>query len=98
MIINKKPLTLAEARSFAHNLEKRPVLEKYFKTFTTLSEEKAEKLKEELFALNNPKLKEETIVKIVDVLPENAEDLNKICTDASLTEEESHALLTLVKN
>ena len=43
------------------------------------------------------KLKQEHIVKIVDLLPEDALDLNKIFTDVSLDEDETTKILEIVK-
>ncbi len=97
MILNSKPLTLAEAQSyFKKGEEKRPV-EDYFKAFTKLSEEDSSKLMNEITALNNPKLREESIVKIVDMVPKDAEDLNKILLDVSLSEVEINSILEIIK-
>jgi len=43
------------------------------------------------------KMKREHLVKIVDVLPQDATDLNKIFSDVSLTEEETNKILEIVK-
>ncbi len=97
MILAKRALTLAEVEAhIGKDEEKRPIHE-YVKSFVKISKADAEKLTKELHALNNPKLREEKIVKIVDLLPKDSEDLNKIFNDVSLTEEESQAILTLVK-
>ena len=98
MIIKKTtPLTLAEVQSYAKDLEEKKDIKDYLKKFTELTKEKAEKLKEEIHSLNNLKLKEENIVKIVDFLPKDSEDLNKIFTEVSLSEEESNAIIEIVK-
>jgi DNA-directed RNA polymerase subunit F len=97
MLTNRKPLTLAATKSYITSLEERPVLHDYFKKFSKLSKDKADKLYSEVETLNNPKLKTEHMVKIVDLLPEDAEDLNKICSDVSLSEEEINAILKIVK-
>lgn len=96
MILSKKPLTLAEAQEYTKNLDEAKPIHKYFKTFVKLSKDKAVKLKEEIMALNNPKMKEEEIVKVVDTLPEDAEDVNKIFVEASLDEAEIKAVLDIV--
>jgi len=46
--------------------------------------------------LNNPKLNEEFIVKVVDFLPQDIEDLNKISPEIGLNEEESKAILSII--
>ncbi|RMD67231.1 hypothetical protein D6817_02160 [Candidatus Pacearchaeota archaeon] len=97
MILNKKPVTLAEAREIVEKLDEAEELKHYFKRFTKLTLEQATKLKEELQNLNNAKLKEEHIVKIVDFLPKEREELNLITADANLSEEEANAILEIVK-
>jgi len=47
---------------------------------------------------NMLKLKREHVVKIVDLLPEDASDLNKIFTDVSLNEDETNNILKIIKN
>jgi len=57
----------------------------------------AKELYVEIENLNNPKIKEEHIVKIVDFLPKDVEDVSKIFNDISLNEEETNVILALVK-
>lgn len=97
MIISSKALTIAEAQSYYKPGEEKKPIDDYFKAFLKLSKEDSEKLGEEIRALNNPKLKEEHIVKIVDFVPKDAEDLNKIVIDASLSEGEINAILDITK-
>jgi len=96
-VLSQKPLTLAEVKELATNLEEKKQLADYLKKFTKLSKEKSGKLAEEIRALDNPKIKEENIVKIIDFLPEDSEALNKIFTEVTLTEQEANAVLELVK-
>ena len=96
MIISKKSLTFAEVKELMKNVEN-PQMQDYMKAFSKLSEDKAHSLIEEINALNNPKLKEEHIIKIADFLPRDAEDLSKIVLDVSLSEEEINAILNIVK-
>ena len=58
----------------------------------------AKKIKEDLEALDSIKVKRDHIVKVVDLLPADASDLNKIFTDVSLNEEETNKILEIVKN
>jgi|SRR3989344_6834407 len=97
IVLNKKPITLAEAKPLIKNLEEREVLRDYFKKFSKLSKEDGEKLMKEIQDLNNLKIREENAVKIADFLPETQEEVNKIFNDVSLTEEESNAILEIVK-
>jgi DNA-directed RNA polymerase subunit F len=97
MILNKTPLTLAQVKAYASDLEENKVLADYLKAFTNLTKEKAESLASEIQALNNPKIKEDLVIKVVDFLPQDAEDANKIFLENSLSEEETQALLAVVK-
>ena len=56
----------------------------------------AKELKKKLIELDMMKLRAEQIVKIIDFLPENQEDLNKI-VDISLDENETKKILETVK-
>ncbi|MFA7708392.1 MAG: hypothetical protein WCX73_05570, partial [Candidatus Pacearchaeota archaeon] len=56
------------------------------------------KIQEDLEKADLLKLKREHIVKIIDLLPETASELNKIFTDISLNEDETNKILEIVKN
>ncbi len=98
MILNKIPLALAGVREYTKDVDETKPIVKYLKTFCKISKADADKLAADLRALNNHKIKEETIVKILDLLPRDSEDLNKIFLDVSLTEEEANAILAFIKN
>jgi len=97
MILETRPVPMAEAQALlaAHDSTK-PVAD-YFKTFTPLKEEKATELVAALRGLNNLKLKESHFVKCADFLPRDAEGVHKIVNDISLTEQEVAAILDVVK-
>ena len=96
-IHNKQLVTLAEVKEIVDQLEEGEEMKSYLKKFTKLSKKDATKLKEELTALNNVKVREENIIKLVDIVPKDAEDVNKIFVDTGLTEEETNAILELTK-
>ncbi len=96
MIINKTPLTLAEVKENTKDMENE-IMQNYIKAFVKMSKSDAHKCADEIRALNNPKIKEEHIMKIIDFLPKDAEDLGKIFMDVTLSEEESNAVLEIVK-
>lgn len=97
MILSRKALSLAEVKEYRkEGAEKKPI-DEYLAKFGKTSKDKGKKIAEEIAALNNPKIREEHIVKIVDMLPEDAEDLNKIFNEMGLTEEEANAILAIVK-
>ncbi|MEK6819323.1 MAG: hypothetical protein AABY10_05320 [Nanoarchaeota archaeon] len=97
MILGREPVTMAEVKDIVDKIEGKEEIKQYLKTFTKLNKEKTLKLKEELRALNNLKIKEENVVKIADFLPKKNEDVNKIVTEVTLTEEETNAILNVVK-
>lgn len=88
---------MEEVAVYIKNAKESQPLNDYLKKFTKLSLEKANKIKESIAALNNPKIKDGHIVKIVDFLPKDQEDVNKILIDTSLNEEESRAILEIIK-
>lgn len=72
-------------------------MKKFVKKFSKMDPKDAKKLREKLSELNLLKLKQEYISKVIDVFPENQEDLNKIFTDVSLDEDESKKVLDTIK-
>lgn len=101
MILDRKPLNLNEVREILKNIpdsEKKEQMELYLKKFLKTKPERAKKIKEELESLDILKMKNEHLVKIVDLLPEDASDLNKIFTDVSLSEDETNKILDVIKN
>jgi len=101
MITERKPLTLYESEEIIENLketEKTKELKGFIKKFAKGDAKKAKKLKEELTNMNLLKLKEKDIVKIVDVMPENAIELNKVVIEAGLDTDETNKILETIKN
>jgi len=96
-VLEMKPLNLSEVKEFAGDLEEKRNLEAYLKKFGKLKKEKAKALAEEIRALDNMKIKEEDITKVIDFLPEDSEELNKIFRDVSLDEKEENELLEIIK-
>ena len=101
MILDRQPLNLNEAQEILENVsdsDKKEEMKIYLKKFLKTKSERAKKIKDELEKADLLKLKREHIVKIADLLPEDASDLNKIFTDVSLNEDETNKILELVKN
>jgi len=96
-LVSKKPLTIAEVAEYVPDSEDKTAVRDYIHKFNKTDKSKAVKMKENILALGNPKIKEEDAVKIVDLMPTDSEDLNKIFTDVSLTEEEINSILEIVK-
>ena len=95
MIIKQEPVSLAEAKELVG--DERPDVQKFVKTFTKMKTEEAKKMREEIEKLEILKVKLENIAKIIDILPEDASDLNKIFVDVSLDEDEINKILEVVK-
>ena len=101
MILDRQPLNLNELQGILKEIpdnEKKEQMELYLKKFLKTKSTQAKKIKEDLDALDLLKIKNEHIVKIIDLLPEDTSDLNKIYTDVSLTEDETNKILEVVKN
>ena len=94
MIRHSKPLSMAEASKY---LEKGSEVSDFLKKFSILKPEKAKELREKLEGLNILKINDKHIVKIVDILPENKDELNKILVDISLDEDETNKVLNTIK-
>lgn len=95
MITKLEAVTLSEAAALSEDVENKN-LSDYFKKFSKLSKDKAIKMREELRALGYVKLNEATIVKLVDFMPKDAEEVHKIASDVSLDEKETNAIIDIV--
>lgn len=91
------PVHLGEVIELAGDLESKPELRDYLKEFSKLDKKKADSLIEGLRAIGNPKIKEESMVKIADIIPRDAEEISKIFNDTSLSEKEIEEILSVVK-
>lgn len=94
MILNWKPLSMAETRKY---IKENKELEAFIKKFSSLSEKEGEEIREKINKFNLIKVKPEHISKIIDILPEDNEDLNKIFIDVGLNEDESKKIIDVIK-
>ena len=97
MIKNRESLSMAEAQEYLKDNENAAELEKFIKKFSKLDAKKAKELRKKIEEANLMKVKSDQISKIIDILPETAEDLNKIFEDTSLDENESKKILDTIK-
>jgi DNA-directed RNA polymerase subunit F len=95
MIIKQDPISMAEVKKIIK--DEKPELEKFIRGFVKTSPEDAEKMKKELESLGILKIKDEHIAKVIDLLPVDASDMNKIFTDVGLEEDEIGKVLEVVK-
>ena len=101
MIIERTPLNMNEVEDILKEIPDSPKKEEadeYLKKFLKAKPSQAKKIKEELEKADILKIKREHIVKIVDMLPSDASDINKIFVDVSLNEDETNKILEIVKN
>ncbi len=101
MIKGKKPVSMCEAGEILKSIketDKTNEVKSFIKSFSKTGTEKSKKLKATLEELEMIKLKQADIVKIVDLLPEDATELNKIFTDIVLDADETNKILGIVKN
>lgn len=89
---------MAEVSEYIKEQKGNEALIEYLRKFGKLSKEKADKLKEKIISLNNPKIKEDHVIKLIDFLPKDQEDANKVLLDTSLNEEEAQAVLEAIKS
>lgn len=69
----------------------------FIKKFVKLKSKEAKEMKKKFEALDLMKLKEDNIVKVIDLMPENEGDLNKIFSDVSLDEDETKQIFDIIK-
>ncbi|MCX6749572.1 MAG: hypothetical protein NTW17_02390 [Candidatus Pacearchaeota archaeon] len=97
MIRYREPLSMTESLEYIEDeKDSEAEVKKFVKKFVKLKPEEAKKLREKLLSLGLLKLKQEYISKVIDMLPEDSESLNKIFTDVSLDEDEAKKILDIV--
>lgn len=94
MIMEMKPVSMAEAIEI---VDKDSDAARFMKKFSKSKASEAKKLREEINKLELLKVKQDHISKIIDLLPEDSSDLNKIFIDSSLDENETNKLLEIIK-
>jgi len=98
MIKHREPLSMTESLEYVEDKKDSEAdIKKLIKKFVKLDPETAVKLREKLSSLGLLKLKQEYISKVIDIMPENHENLNKIFTDVVLDEDESKKILDAIK-
>ena len=93
-----KPLSMTEALKYIEGeRDSENEFKKFIKKFVKIKLEKIKEMRKKLEELNLLKMKPEHIVKIIDLMPEDAECINKIFNDISLDEDETKKILEIVK-
>ena len=96
MLKEQEPLSMPEAFEFLDK-EKESDVKGFIRKFTNLSSKGAKDLRKRLAGMDLMKMKKEYIVKIIDLLPDNKEDLNKIFIDIGLDENEIEKIINTIK-
>ncbi len=94
MIKNMTPLSMAEVLEYIKgDGENKTEIKKFIKKFTNLKPEKAKEMRKKFEGLDLMKMKSEHIAKMIDLLPQDPENLNKIFNDVNLDEDETKKIL-----
>ncbi len=97
MIKESRPVSMSEIINLISDSEKVENVKKFIKDFGVLDIEDAKKLSDEIRTLDIIKLKEEHIIKIVDFLPTDSIELNKVILKTSLDQDEINKILEITK-
>ncbi|MFC1710699.1 hypothetical protein ACFLZJ_00890 [Nanoarchaeota archaeon] len=97
MINNSTPLSMAEASEYIKEASGDTDVKGFIKKFSKTKPAKAKALRKKLEGLDLMKMKLTHVAKIIDILPTDKEELNKIFTDVSLDEDETNKILESVK-
>lgn len=96
VVQENRPITMAEVSSIVGDSDRAKLIKDFIKNFDVLSLEKSKELVEELKKLDLIKLKDSYIVKIVDFMPGDASELNKVISEVSFDQEEITKILDVV--
>ena len=98
MINNTQPLSMAESLEYVKKEETGDSdVVGFIKKFIEIKPKEAREMRDKLDGLKLLKIKSEHIAKIIDLLPEDTNDLNKIFTDIGLDEDETKKILDIVR-
>lgn len=97
MIKNSIPLSMSESLEYIEKEKKaeKPAVD-FIKKFVGLSPKEAKELRKKLEELKIVKVNDVNISKLIDILPEKAEEVNKIFTDVSMDENETKKILDAI--
>ena len=98
MIKQNDSLSIAEALAYVDSKnESESKIKNFMEDFKKLDLEKAKSLRKKIEEMDLLKVKDSHISKIIDLIPEDKENLNKIFTDVSLDEDESKQILDVIE-
>jgi len=98
MIRKSEPLSIPEVLGYLDKKnEKESNLIGFIEKFNDVKFKDAKQIKEKINSLNLMKLREEHIIKLIDFMPNNSEELNKILMGVNLDEDETKKILDTIK-
>lgn len=92
-VTSEEPISMYDLKKHIEDIKKRDAelgfravkTEEYLNSFAKLDHKKAEELKKKIEDLNIPRLKSEHICKLIDVMPNDAEDVKLVLNAYSIT-------------
>ncbi len=107
-LIEEKPVTLVDLKTDLEKIEKRDKelnyrsnkTQEYINHFVTLTKEKKEELQKKLIDLDMVRLKEAHIIKIIDFLPKDVDELKVILQayPVNMPKKDMDSIIALVKD
>ncbi len=98
MIRNRNSLSMAESLKYLKGDGEREIeIRNFIKNFVTLDAKKGEKIREKIENLDLLKIKPEHTSNIIDLMPEDGEELNKIFNGLDLDEDEKNKILQVLE-
>ena len=106
-IVEETPISIVELKAEINKIKKRDEelgfrsakTEEYVNSFAKISQAKAKELYEEVEKLKVPRVTHENIIKIIDILPKNAEEVKVVLNgfNITVTKENQEKIASLVK-
>lgn len=106
-VLQENPISLADLKTKLEEIEKRDKelnfratkTKEYLKIFAKLDSKKASELRKKIQGLNIPRIKERQITKIIDILPENMDDLKVLLVGETtiIDQENMQKIIDIVK-
>ncbi|MEM2138646.1 MAG: hypothetical protein QXM96_00655 [Candidatus Woesearchaeota archaeon] len=92
-VVSEEPVSVYDLRKYLKEIKKRDSelslrsgkTEEYVNNFAVLKEKDAEELEKEILKLEIPRMKENIVKKILDVLPASVEELKVVLSQYSIT-------------
>jgi len=106
-LVNEKPVSLAELKDKLEEIQKRDEqlsfrgnkVKDYLNKLVKLDSKKSQELVKKIESLEIPRIKDRQIVKVVDVLPSDLEDMKALMTGetTTITDENMQKIVEAVK-